>query len=269
MATCSGFLFKRVPTAGKLPRLDYGARTVCLLGLLFFFAGQSGVAADPKLTVEVLRGANGNNNAFNGTSVSPVVRVKDASGKPVSGALVVFYAPPEGPSVNFAGAGAVAQAVSDESGVAIAPHFVPTGDDGPVEIRVLATKEGASFNLSIFQMNLGVRRAAAPSDELDLLGFVEVSTLGRKGPAVRIFQVFAGDGPGRPVAGAKVLFSVRTTEKGPGKWEPLDPLQPVSGPDGLASALMHKKSGHTGVLEFSVTATVNGKTATRYFTRDH
>ena len=268
MATCSGFLFERIRTTGKQPRLDYGTRIVGgLLGLLLCFGGRPGTAADLRLTIDVLRGADGNNNAFNGTSVSPVIRVKDAAGNPVPGALVVFSAPSRGPSVNFAGEGTVTQAISDESGAAIAPHFVPTGDDGPVEIRVLATKEGASANLAIFQMNLGLHQATALADELDLFGFVEVSTAGRKGPTARIFQVFAGEGPGRPVAGAKVLFSVRT-EKNQGKWEALEPLQEVSGPDGLGSAVMSRKSGHTP-LEFSVKAVWNGRTATRYFTREH
>jgi hypothetical protein len=232
-------------------------------GLLFFFGTLSVVAADSKLVIDVLRGAHANNNVVSGTSVSPVIQVRDGSGKPVPDALVVFAAPGAGPSVNFAGQGAIAQSVSDESGTAIAPHFVPTGDDGPVEIRIMVTKDGVSANLSVFQMNLGVHDASAPPDELDLSGFAEVSTAERKGKAPRIFQVFVTTRPDTPLPGASVHFSVRT-ERNPGKWDELDPLQTVSGSDGEASATMNRKSGGAP-LEFSVKAVFDGRTATRYF----
>jgi hypothetical protein len=250
MATYSDLRFDRVRTAGYL-------------GLVLLWGGQLPVQAAPSLVIDVLRGSGGNNNALTGASVSLVIRVRDETGNPVADALVVFAAPSAGASVNFAGEGPVAQVVSDESGTAIAPHPVPTGEDGSVEIRVLATKNGDSANRSIFQMNLGIHRESALGDGLDLSRFAEIGTAERKGGGLRRFQVFVSEGSDKPVAGVSVEFMVRG-EKNHAKWEELEPLQGVSGPDGWVSAALHRKPGRIP-LEFSVKAVLNGQIATRYF----
>jgi hypothetical protein len=242
-------------------------RVLCwFLVLQFLWVYPLCIVADPIFAIDVLRGANGNNNAFAGTSVSPAIRVNDASGNPIPGALVVFSAPLSGASLNFAGSGPVAHVLTDETGTAIAPHFVSTGDNGPVEIRILATKDGVSANLSVFQMNLGVNQTSL-LDDLEVSGFTELLTVGNKTSGVRRFQVAVGKMAGKVVAGASVTFSVRDARK-QGKWEQLDPLQGLSDSDGRASAAMHRKSGHAP-LEFSVKAAFDGQTATRYFMLEH
>jgi hypothetical protein len=257
------------PVSSRRRRLESCARRVLwqFLLLQLFWIYPLRIVADPILTIEVLRGANGNNNALAGTSVSPAICVKDASGNPVPGALVVFSAPSSGASLNFAGAGPVAHVLTDETGTAIAPHSVPAGDNGPVEIRVLATRDGASANLSIFQMNLGLNQTSLSGSDLELSGFTEVVTVGTRTTKVRRFQVIVGGMAGNVVAGASVEFSVREA-KDRGKWEPLNPLQELSDSDGRAAAAMRPKSGHAP-LEFSVKATFDGQTATRYFMLEH
>src|ERR1035441_4033682 len=79
------------------------------------------------LRIEALRGDGANNNPALGVTVSPAVRLLDASGKPVPKALIVFTGPATGPSVDFGDQGATAETVTDESGVAIAPRLRPVG----------------------------------------------------------------------------------------------------------------------------------------------
>jgi hypothetical protein len=259
------FLTRVLQEAYMMPRHPVAA--LCLfLTMEYLCAFPLCAGGEPRLTIEILRGENGNNNAVTGSSVSPVIRVSDAEGKPVRSAAVVFSAPLSGASINFAGAGPLADVLTDETGTAIAPHFAPAVANGPVEIRILATKDGLSANVSIFQMNLGVGKAIPQGDDLEVFGFTEVQTT-QKARGLRGFQVLVVETAGKPVAGASVVFRVRDANNS-GRWEPLNPEQAVSDSNGMAAAEMRRKPARRP-LEFSVRATVGGRHATRYFILDH
>jgi hypothetical protein len=208
------------------------------------------------IRIEVLRGNGANNNAAQGLGTSPAVRVLDARGQPASKALVVFSAPESGASVQFAGEGSSATALTDESGVAVAPHLRPTGGNGPVEISVMASLEGEFVNAVIYQMNLGMGGDPHPERELSLVKLPEPS-----GIAVRV-----EDGTGRPVPSATVVFVLRKVS-GKGKTEELMRSATTSGADGLARAAVSRRSGNSR-LEFIVQAESDGRRTTDYFRVD-
>jgi hypothetical protein len=208
------------------------------------------------MRIEVLRGDGANNNAAQGLGTSPAVRVLDAKGQPAAKVLVVFSAPESGASVQFAGEGSSATALTDESGVAVAPHLRPTGGNGPVEIRVMANLEGEFVNAVIHQMNLGTGADPHPERELSLVKLPEAS-----GIAVRV-----EDGSGRAVPSATVVFVLRKVS-GKGKTEELLRSVTTSNADGQARAAAPRRSGNAR-LEFMVQAESDGRRATDYFRVD-
>lgn len=176
-----------------------------LLGLWLVLSA-SGHAAGA-LRIEVLRGEGGNNNATQNLGTSPVVRVVDAHGAPVPDALVVFTSPETGATVVFAGEGASAQVLTDESGIAAAPRERVVGN-GPVEIQVMANLDGGFANAVIHQMNLGAGNTADRGQELCLMRLPPAQS-GAADPRSQVLGIRVEDGTGRPVAAASVLFVLR------------------------------------------------------------
>ena len=217
------------------------------------------------LHVEVVRGEGSNNNALQGPAVLLAVRVLDEAGQPVTGALVVFSSPTGGPSVEFSGFEAEANTLTGDSGVAVAPRVRPVGGNGPVEIRVLASRAGEFANCVIHQMNLGVDGNADWEGELDVVR-LRPAREGRKVAAASSFSVRVEDARGRPVPLAAVLFVLRRVGRG-GEAEELSRTPSTAGENGEATAPLPKRSGKRN-LEFMVQAAEHGRRATRYFPID-
>jgi hypothetical protein len=167
--------------------------------------------AAPALRIEVLRGEGANNNAAQNMGISPVIRVLDARGAAVAGALVVFTGPDSGAAVEFAGLGPSAQAFTDESGVAAAPRMHAIGN-GPVEIQVMANAERDFANIVIHQMNLGAGNGAGRERELSLTR-VPPAEDGADDPKANALGIRVEDGTGRAVSSATVLFVLREDGK--------------------------------------------------------
>ena len=227
-------------------------RATVLSGVLALLAG---VAAGA-IRVEVVRGEGSNNNAAQGSSISPVVRVTDESGNPVRDALVVFEAPTSGPSIDFGGAGPSAHGLSSETGVVAAPTVRPITGDGPVDIRVTASHAGQFANAVIHQMNLGVSGGPARAQELDVV------LIPRASPSDKTFTVRVEDGDGHPAPLASVLLVLRRVAGG--KAEELDRQQGPTAENGQLTGEFAKLSAG-GTLEFMVRADFDGRRATRYF----
>lgn len=231
-----------------------------VLPLLLFAPVTSPVRA--ALRLEILRGEGSNNNAVQGTAISPAVRVLDEGGQPLAGVLVVFSPPAKGASLVFAGFDSDADALTDESGVAVAPHVRPTGGNGPVEIRVMASHAGEFANCVINQINLGVEGEAEREKELDIVRLPGVMPPGSK-PATSGLLIRVEDAKGSPVPLATVLFVLRRVGND-GKAEELSRMTITAGQDGEAFGTIPKRSGN-GRLEFMVQAAEGGRRATRYF----
>ena len=229
------------------------ALAVLLLGLLPALAGAT-------LRIEILRGEGANSNAATRTATSPVVRVWDASG-PLPDALVVFTAPETGASVVFSGSGSVGEAITDESGTAASPRVQPVGGNGPVSIRVMASKNKEFAQIVIHQMNLGLGENGARDSELNI---VLLPVEGSSGDARGLkFRVRVDDGRDRPVTGAAVAFALRKTDRS-GTAVELWRAQFVSDERGEAQCTVPRRRGG-GRLEFEVRAALQGQAATRYF----
>ena len=104
---------------------------------------QQAAAAAPQpqgtLKVNVLEGEGARNSVRNRTAVAPIVEVRDAAGKPMVGAEVVFQLPLAGPGGSFNGWLRSQTARTDESGKATVSGYVPNTEAGRYNIKVTAT----------------------------------------------------------------------------------------------------------------------------------
>ena len=219
--------------------------------------------AHAAVRIEVIRGDGANNNATTGFGISPAVRVLDPNGKPALNALVVFTAPDRGTSVEFAGEGSVAQTLTDESGVAVAPHVRATGGNGPVEIRVMANVGAEFANAVIHMMNVGVGGRAPAERELSMVRLPAPPDPGpRKAPAP-IVAVRLEDGHGHPVSRATLFFVLRKLGNG-GTATEVARTMTFSNPQGEALWRLPKLPGNA-TLEVMVQADSEGTRVTDYF----
>jgi hypothetical protein len=213
--------------------------------------------------IEVIRGDGANNNATTGFGISPAVRVLDPNGKPAPNALVVFTAPDRGTSVEFAGEGSVAQTLTDESGVAVAPHLRATGGNGPVEIRVMANVGAEFANTVIHVMNLGVGGHAPVERELTLVRLPAPPDAGpRKAPA-SIIALRLEDEHGHPVSRAPLFFVLRKLGNGRTAKE-VSRTMTFTNPQGEALWRLPTLPGKE-TLELMVEAESEGRRVTDYF----
>jgi hypothetical protein len=212
------------------------------------------------LQIEIVRGGGANNYSGNGQrNPPPRVRVLDEKGTAVAGAVVIFTAPSAGPSVDFAGTGRVAHALTDESGDAGAPSLRPTGGVGPLAIEILAEKDGETANALLYQMNLGAMPDSDRDLEIVAIPDVNADTKNTHRPQLRVRVVGTDQ---RPVAGASVLFQLRAWNAG--KLEELKRVSRISGSDGMAEFGVDMNIGKTET-EFVVRAEAGGLVATRFF----
>ena len=218
------------------------------------------------LKIEALRGNGANNNPALGLSLSPAVRVLDASGKPVPKALVVFTSPTTGPRVEFGTQGETAETVTDEFGVAVSPRLRPLGGNGPVEIRITASQGGEFAHCVVHQMNVGLGDASRREMELSLVKIPELAEFGKSRSRRFTLRLRIEDGMGRPLVSADVLFILRRLDNS-GKVTEVSRVVAKSDAAGEATGEVLRPSGN-GHLEFSVSASSNGRVVTAYFPVD-
>lgn len=224
-----------------------------------FIAAFAPLLAAQNLRIEILRGAASNNNTAAATIVTPAVRVKDAAGKPVAGALVVFTAPFAGPSVDFGGDGPLAHAQTDESGSAVAPRPRAVGGNGPVEIEIVAEKGADSAHESLIQMNIGLDSPAVVEDlNVTLFG---IASSQHKADHNRV-NLRVALGENKPAAKATVECILRAV-KPSGETDELLRITALSDDTGLAVCEFNRRGGAN--TDLVVRATLDGRSATRYF----
>ena len=216
------------------------------------------------MRIETAEGEGANNNAMTSLSSRVVVRILDDQG-PVSGALVVFAAPESGASVEFSGSGRYGEAASDESGWR-SPAFPAGGENGPIEIRVMAAKGGVFANRVIHQMNLGLHERELREGELDIVDLA--AGAGTTAPGGRSLQLrvrVVETGKNRPLAFATVAVTLRGIGKS-GKSADLWRTAVVADEHGEAQCTV-ARPGSNSHLEFMAEVETGGRRATRYFER--
>lgn len=135
-------------------------------------------ATGEPLRIVVLEGEGSINNIREMTMRSPVVRVEDAAGKPVAGAIVSFATPAMGASAIFVDGGTQAGTTTDDKGIARVQGMRPNNIVGNFEIRVTATSGGNRASARISQTN------AAPA--------AQASSGGGKGVLIGVLLAVAG-----------------------------------------------------------------------------
>ncbi len=117
-------------------------------------ASAMAAAADTSpLVVTVIDGEGAFNDIRRGEARTPVVQVRDADGRPVAGAKVVFQLPDMGASATFPDGSKMLIATTDDQGKASAPGLRPNKVEGAFAITVLASKDGQSGRAVVRQSN--------------------------------------------------------------------------------------------------------------------
>lgn len=139
------------------------ALSIVLVSLLFMnlLRGQ-----EPGLHITVVAGEGVTHNI---TQIEkkgrydPIVQVEDENGKPIQGASVVFALPAQGPGGTFENSTQTLIVTSDAHGRAIARGIRLNKLTGPFTIRVTASSQGRTANVSISQTTISaVIRANGP-----------------------------------------------------------------------------------------------------------
>jgi hypothetical protein len=104
--------------------------------------------------VVVMQGEAARNVVRQLTAKPLAVRIQDVSNRPVAGALVMFTAPEEGPSGDFANDARSISITTGPDGVAEAGVFHPNGTTGPYQIQVRAQAQGQTATAFISQTNV-------------------------------------------------------------------------------------------------------------------
>jgi hypothetical protein len=139
------------------------ALSIVLVSLLFMnlLRGQ-----EPGLHITVVAGEGVTHNI---TQIEkkgrydPIVQVEDENGKPIQGASVVFALPAQGPGGTFENSTQTLIVTSDAHGRAIARGIQLNKLTGPFTIRVTASSQGRTANVSISQTTISaVIRANGP-----------------------------------------------------------------------------------------------------------
>jgi len=106
------------------------------------------------LTINVLEGEGARNIIQSRTAVPPAVEVKDAAGKPVVGAEVIFQLPTVGPGGSFNGWLKNQTVRTDDQGKATVSGYAPNPEPGRFNIKVTATSGSQTGSAIIAQINV-------------------------------------------------------------------------------------------------------------------
>jgi hypothetical protein len=165
------------------------SRTAVLITIATMAAAQSG-----GLRIEIIEGNGAINNVRSRTARQPVVRVSDADGAPVAGAVVTFILPAIGASGTFADGDKVLSMRTDEDGRAVASGLRPNTVVGQFQIRVNAVHDGRNASAVIVQTNASpAEGGSARSKKLIILGLIAGGVVGGVAAAVG-----GGGGNGTP-----------------------------------------------------------------------
>lgn len=107
-----------------------------------------------ELKIVVVEGEGGQNNIRSRSAIAPVVEVKDAEDKPVSGAEVTFQLPAGGPGGAFNGWLKTQTVRTDDKGRAAVSGYAPNDEPGRFNIKVTAASGTKTGSVIIAQSNV-------------------------------------------------------------------------------------------------------------------
>jgi len=131
------------------------------------------------LRIEIIEGDGAVNNVRLQRAKEPVVRVVNEAGNPISGAVVHFAAPSQGPSLAFSDGGRTATILTDGDGRAMGRSVRPNKTPGRFEVRVTASYQGATATARIVQVNAeSVELTRGSSRKVAILAIIGVAAAG-------------------------------------------------------------------------------------------
>jgi hypothetical protein len=132
------------------------------------FAGQSGGG----ISILVLEGNKAQNLLSQKTPKPISVRIVDRTGKPLSGASVLFVPPEFGPGGTFVTDLSPVTVNTNDQGIAEAPPLQANSSEGTYEIQVIASYMSDVSRLLIEQSNVTSVKRKAPSKKLMIISAV-------------------------------------------------------------------------------------------------
>lgn len=160
------------------------------------------------LNIVIVEGEGAINNVRQRVAREPIVEVTDENKRPVSGALVTFMLPGNGPSGVFANGANTMTIATDNAGRAVARGLRVNNQAGQYQMRVSVSHQGLSASTSISMTNAALA-AAAGIGVAKLLIILAVAGAAVAGGAVAINQsggsavmpASIGVTPGTPTVG--------------------------------------------------------------------
>jgi len=155
-------------------------------------------ASNPeKLNIVLLDGEGAINNIRQHVVKTPIVRVENTDQQPVSGAVVVFTLPSDGPSGSFPN-GLTLTTITDEAGRAAARGLMLNNVSGKMAIRVNASYRGVMARAIITQFNMMVPETAKAGRSRKKILILALAGAAAAGGIVA--ATHAGSGGGAPAA---------------------------------------------------------------------
>ncbi|HXP86185.1 MAG TPA: hypothetical protein VN841_15780 [Bryobacteraceae bacterium] len=111
--------------------------------------------APPVLNLVIVEGEGAINNVKQRVNRDPIVQVEDENHRPIAGAAVIFFLPDQGASGTFVNGSRTLTVMTNAQGRAVATGIRPNNVNGPMQIRVTASFQGATASAVINQMNTG------------------------------------------------------------------------------------------------------------------
>jgi hypothetical protein len=125
--------------------------------------------AQSQLKIVILEGDRAVNDIRKRTAREPVVEIRDANERPVTGAAVTFLLPESGPSGILPNGSRIVSTVSDEKGQAAAIGLRPNNVAGEFQIRVTASHQGQTASATLTQTNVGTPASRIPGKLIAIL----------------------------------------------------------------------------------------------------
>ena len=116
-------------------------------------------SATSNVVVTLLAGRDAANTLSPPSAIPPRVQVRDVGNRPITGAVVTFSSPREGPTVTFPNGSSSYSVVTDLSGEAIVDNMVPMGL-GKFQIDITVTYLDSVINTVVSQTNYQTLKAA-------------------------------------------------------------------------------------------------------------
>ena len=151
---------------------------LCMPRLIFALILIPAAGLMAEISVRTIAGDNAINNIRRGTAFEPEVEVRDATGNPISGAVVTFTLPSVGAGGSFPDGSRTLTLPTGENGRALARGLRTNQVTGPFNIRVNASFKGESASTVLRQTNAAPTVEAKQGRKIRIMGLIAGAVAG-------------------------------------------------------------------------------------------